>query len=90
MLRRSLANETNTPTNSTTNLDRIGRALKQVDRITKIINGLRRLSRQDDHQVKRPTMLKDILASVTDLCAEKWRTSSVQLHTEAAQGLAIG
>ncbi|MBN8541332.1 MAG: PAS domain-containing sensor histidine kinase [Deltaproteobacteria bacterium] len=89
MLRRSLAKEPNTPTNSTTNLDRIGRALKQVDRITKIIQGLRRFSRQDDHQVKRPTMLKDILVSVTDLCAEKLRTGSVQLNTESAQGLAI-
>jgi PAS domain S-box-containing protein len=89
MLRRSIANGPAAPESSQTNADRVGRAIKQVDRISKIIQGLRRFSRQDDQQVKRPTLIKDIFASVTDLCAEKLRVSSVQLSIDAPQEMAI-
>jgi PAS domain S-box-containing protein len=89
MLRRSIANGTTSPDNSSTNTDRIDRAIKQVDRISKIIHGLRRFSRQDDHQLKRHTLLKDVFASVADLCAEKLRTGSVQLSIETPPDMAI-
>lgn len=83
MLRVSLAGDQATAENSHSNVDRVTRALKQVERISKIIRGLRRFSRQDDHQEKRRTLIKDIFASITDLCSEKLRTSSVLLTLDA-------
>jgi PAS domain S-box-containing protein len=89
MLRRSVANGPTSSENSSTNTDRIDRAIKQVDRISKIIRGLSRFSRQDDLQTKKHTFLKDVFASVGDLCAEKLRTGSVQLSIETQPDVAI-
>lgn len=92
MLRVSLANGTSSspkPAPATANVDRIDRALKQVGRISKIIQGLRRFSRQDDSQEKRRTLVRDIFSSVTDLCAERLRTSAVQLTIESAPDAAV-
>lgn len=89
MLRLSLAADSTVPANSPTNVDRVHRALKQVDRISKIIRGLRRFSRQDDQQEMRRTLVKEIINSVGDLCAEKLRTNAVQLSIEAEPDVAV-
>lgn len=62
-------------------VERAERALRQVDRITKIIYGLKRFSRQDD-PVKNKVALREIYRSVSELCSEKIRNNQVQLRLQ--------
>lgn len=89
ILSRSMANGPTSPDNASINTDRIDRAIKHVDRISKIIHGLRRYSRQDDLNATRHMLLKDVFASVAELCSEKLRANSVQLSLEVPPEMAI-
>lgn len=65
-----------------TDIARAERALKQVDRITKIISGLRRFSRSDDSSGRETTELSAIYHSVSELCSEKIRKYQVSILFE--------
>ena len=54
--------------------------LATVDRIAKIIKGLRSFSRDGTNDEKSLTKIEDILEGTLDLCREKFRNNGVQLN----------
>lgn len=67
------------------NVERAERALKQVDRITKIIHGLKRFSRHDETTEKQEVSICDIYRSVSELCSERLRKNQVQLRIQPTE-----
>lgn len=64
------------------NIERAERALKQVERITKIVHGLKRFSRNDETTERNRVPLQEIYRSVSELCSERLRKNHVQLRLQ--------
>ena len=60
---------------------------KTVDRISKIIESLRRFSRQDDDDPVELISLQQIVSDTLELCRQRFRVREITLHVDVADDL---
>lgn len=62
-------------------LEGVGKIQNQVNRMSKMIIGLRNFSRSGDNQIEEIISVNKIFASVEDLCIDKLKTKDVRFST---------
>lgn len=67
----------------------MGRIERTVDRIAKIIKGMRALSRNSDNDEFAPARVSAILEDVIDLCQERFRQSAIALQVDIIDDFTI-
>jgi C4-dicarboxylate-specific signal transduction histidine kinase len=63
--------------------------IKTVNRISKIILGLRRFSRDTGQDCKVPAEINDLIADTLNFCQEKIRMNSVKLTVSVPEGVSV-
>lgn len=64
----------------------LGRSLTTIDRISRIVDGMRRISRDTSHEEPRPYRLEQLVADTLDVSREKFREAGVELREESRAG----
>jgi PAS domain S-box-containing protein len=61
----------------------LGRSFTTIDRISRIVDGMRRISRDTSHEELRPYRLEQLVADTLDVSRQKFREAGVELREES-------